>query len=326
VHVAQLRQQQQPSFRGDLLPQRRHHLLTSDLWRWRASKRSALLAAVVIHTLSACTGDTTTNPTTSVSTKVDRARSGLPIESVLLMSDSDQVVLNDRLVERIESCMQARGFSIDLPRQLPVASVYSLESRYGAIPNDNPSQWGYRNPNHATAASQTPLTDAEAGALYGATMVDPAASVPDQDGVPCFPKAMSEVYGNPEGLAGLPGYSELVQLQIDSNDRLYLDPRGQAIVKDWSKCMSAVGFDFANWWEAPASFSVTDPTDLEDISQEERNSAQSDAQCRQKLSFEEDLLAIESELQAPMLEEHAEALQQFQDEKARLVDAANNSG
>lgn len=283
--------------------------------RWVARAKSSwhtrlLVSALMI--ISSCTGDTQSSQSSAPQEAArGRLRSGLPIESILLLGDDVETAARLTVEREAEACMAAAGFPIDLPPVTIPESVFSLKARYGAIPNADPSTWGYRDVDAVKAAQreaavQPRLTNEASAALFGASMVEEGSD--NVEG--CLPNAYQAAYGNASGSAGFAGYQTLIDVQLESNERLYANEPGISIVEEWSRCMEARGYDFEAWWDAPSSVSF-DPMSLDGITKDEVLLASADAACRTETKLEVRLLDAEAEIQDQLLAEVEGAVQEY---------------
>jgi hypothetical protein len=275
---------------------------------------------VFLVTLSACsTGVKGEGNLDGASSESGRGESGLPIERVLLLNQRDQQALEDALSQRVEICMRKRGFDYAAPHSVPSPSDFSLKVRYGAVPTEDPATWGYRDPQLIDQVERREASD-DAPSLEATTALlgDPTRPQNDGDSGNCYAVARTEVYGDSRGVAGWPGYQNLVSLQVDSNNELYASRSAERLTSGWSECMRSAGFDFARWWEAPLSFNV-DPASPASITDAERRSASVDRSCRASLHFEDSLLRLESAIQDRMLDAIPEVVAEFRTASSAAV-------
>ncbi len=245
-----------------------------------------------------------------------RLRSGLPIESVLLRSDEDLDAKESKLRLAVDACMRSRGFDYESPVPPVVGeSIFSLRSRYGSLDGVDVSKWGYRDERSVIlnefAKSVPPLSQAEVSALVGeAPQVESLAALPNLATADCSSVARAEVYGASNGISGLVGYQGLIDLQIQSSDRLYSSPEGRAAVDEWSECMRAAGFAFSHWFDPILALGV-DQSSRANISADEVLTATADQRCRAESDLESRLLETESAIQRRMLDEQQPLVELF---------------
>lgn len=293
----------------------------SSMPRMSARRTPALVALLA---LCACSGSRPASHGATGTSVADRNESGLPIEAILVLSGSDQAALESSLRSEVEECMSSRGFSLKLPVYPPSSSVFSLASRYGTIPSEDPATWGYRDPELIDLSRRQSVDEDELSIEETVALIGDPSHPNDGNQDDCYSLARTLVYGSALGVESWPGYQQLIDLQLKSLDELYASKGARAIVDKWSSCMAENGYHFRDWWEAPNSFSF-EVASSEDISEEERLTASSDKSCRESLDFELSLLKLESIIQARELDKVPAVINQYTEASRAAVVRANKS-
>ena len=298
-------------------------------WRrfsWRRGVLPGALAVAVV--LSGCGGGEG-----SSGGGADGGRDGvegplaLPVEPVLYPGADAMAALQDGYFRLVETCMEEKGFTFSSKRVDPppeIMNPYDVRRRYGDLSPEEASQWGYHYRFAEYEAELREQQEAEAAepsqpgfgeALSGSPVETATGVAPSSDG--CAPQANQQIYGNSQGFEGLPGFSEILQVQVDSYDRAAADPEVVAAEQRWSDCMLSRGYRYTTSTGpldqfAPATDDTSPPGD------EERSTAEADAACRDEADLLHTYLRVESRIQVAALE----GLQEQVDTLEHAVDGA----
>jgi len=292
--------------------------------RKRRSLRRILLVALSWALLASACGRAERDRSDSKSIQEDPASdelTSLPVEPLLFPGADKLIALQDAYNRLVGECMTALGYTYEPDVVLPPPELMNPiepHRRYGDISVEQATDFGYRNPfaeyERAVADRNRSQERVPAGyfeALTGEPSLDPDTGQmrPSEEG--CAPTATRTVFGNSQGLEGLPGYEEILRVQEDSFSRAAVDDGVKAAERGWSDCMLAEGFRFSSS-AAPLEQWASAVDDDTPPTADERSVAIADASCRDSAGLFEAWLQAESGIQVKMLEGMPEQVQLLQ--------------
>jgi hypothetical protein len=194
--------------------------------------------------------------------------------------------------------MTGRGFSyVTVPAD--ETDPFSLRNLYGSLSISQAETFGYGNPDAVAlarieaAASVSESKAAEQGTGYYSALFEGANS--------CTDSALLALYDQELRPAESAAAIEMLSLAGESQQRVAADPRLGEAVEKWKECMSSGGYDVQVLSDSRMRF-VSEPTDISPPSDEERQLAVTDAQCRSTIGIDRLIVAIYAEALSDLLE------------------------
>lgn len=282
---------------------------------------SALSWSLFLSACGSADSDRSEDAAKQVDDSTETESSALPVEPLLFPGADALIAFQDAYTLLVQECMSALGYTFEPEVVLPPAELMNPiepHRRYGDLSVEQAGEFGYKNP---FAEYERTVADRTAGdedvppgyfeALTGAPSLDPSTGrmSPSDDG--CAPTATRTIFGNNQGLEGLPGYAEILRVQQDSFARAAVDDAVQVAERTWSDCMLAEGFRFSSS-AAPLEQWASAVDDNTAPSEEELAVAAADAACRDSAGLFEAWLQAESRIQLEMLEGMTEQVQVLQ--------------
>ncbi len=284
------------------------------------SRSFSILVGVVA--LSACGGNSSeSSPSSSLGVQLtaDDPFDGrtLPLDSFLVLSSDSKKTLDAAVDELTSKCMEDRGYEYIPYPFSPPRQILDLRLRYGYIDAEEARKSGYqgvmsaaKDSEHERLVSDVDEYRREFGPAYEDALYGGGVSASSA----CYPSSQEEIYGAVGGLFNLAEYQAMVELQTESADLLYASRDARAVIDRWSSCMAAAGYSFAEWWQARETFSQ-----VQEISDAERQQAGSDAQCRTRVRLEASLLDVEASIMTKLIEENSSIIDGYQKELSLRV-------
>jgi hypothetical protein len=208
--------------------------------------------------------------------------------------------------------MKAKGFAFDAsPTERP-----TIQSELGRLVG--PTVEGARQNGYTSAAESPSLTPDTGSQVSGDPAIENALSA--EDGSGCFADADHSMFESRVGSTALDLYRALlggsgsvIEIGLDRS------PAFQALLKTWSECMQAAGYQFKNPGEAlmslgPPRASGQPPTDQELLV------AVADATCRATSRWTEVVTTEYSTVVSGWINEHNDAVLQLRE--AASIDVA----
>lgn len=300
----------------------------SHIRRLRRTRRPGHLWWLLALAGCAGAGTTDTSDTITISSPESAIRAeALPLESVFVIGAENKSTIRKVINTLTEECMHDHGFShLPYPDE-PYSSPLDLTRRYGAITVEQAETMGYHNPTDPKwrlfyeeidrVDAARPSTEEYLTALYGTGAQGPNGSI-DRG---CDGAATITIFGFSGGIAEIPGYKDVVQLQADSGAELYASSEGRKAVSAWADCMAQGGYAFDNWWDPrelyPHSIEETTEASVDEIA-----TAVQDAECRLDTGLESALFRTESRILTRIMDENSSLLSAFKERVTASVDKA----
>lgn len=206
----------------------------------------------------------------------------------------------------LTSCMASRGFTYTPSNRQNQRSLRSLISP-SQLSLDQARSFGYQNQTSVLTEVSTGLDAPGAMEAFSGTSNSKIISV---EGVPggvkedsCIASAYSELFGSTETGVFFEGGS--LNLPLPYLNAAASDPRTQELNTQWSACMKN---DYQLEYESPSI--IAKYPDQQTI-----NIATADAQCREKINYESQLLDIYNAYLTTFLNDNQNLIQQISDAK-----------
>lgn len=274
-------------------------------------------------------GTTSARTDSSVGPSEPAAVTDLPIVAALQPYQVAMPVVFEASEIIIRDCMEQRGFDYAIhPFPGSQGDDFSPRTRYGAIDRSIAAKYGYHDPNwqEQLKLEQERVADNDKvrpsgyiAALIGKEINDGNGAI-SSDGSGCSSVPNEALFGNPEGLPGLPGYRQLIQMQQDSGTFMLSSVEVAQAKRAWSTCMAGSAFSVTDWWDVSNLVAV----DIEKPpTNEEIRIATIDADCRESSGFTRTMITVDSEEQRRLFEQNPTAVKIFRDSVAATVERAS---
>ena len=267
--------------------------------RFRCTMAAALICAAALA-LSSCSKASHSEAVVATirATGADESIPQLPVSVALGFDPSQRRLLRRAEDILISECMTGRGFSyVTVPAD--ETDPLSLRNLYGSLSISQAEAFGYRNPDAVAlarieaAALVSESKAAEQGTGYYSALFEGANS--------CTESALLALYDQKLRPAESAAAIEMLSLAGESQQRIAADPRLGDAVDRWKECMSSGGYDVQVLSDSRMRF-VSEPTDISPPSDEERQLAVTDAQCRSMVGIDRLIVAIYAEALSDLLE------------------------
>lgn len=206
----------------------------------------------------------------------------------------------------LTSCMASRGFTYTPSSRQNQRSLRSLISP-SQLTLEQARSFGYQNQTSAPAEASTGLDAPGAMEAFSGTSDSKIISV---EGIPggvkedsCIASAYSELFGSIETGVFFEGGS--LNLPLPYLNAATDDPKTQELNAQWSTCMKN---DYQREYESPSI--IAKYPDQQTI-----DTATADAQCREKINYESQLLDIYNAYLTTFLNDNQDIIQQISDAK-----------
>lgn len=242
-----------------------------------------------------------------------------PLDAVLtdaaaaeMLFTAEQALLHD--------CMAEAGFQYKVAEYVPDPGF----PRYGLDDLKIAMEQGYAwfdtlglmppDPNAGFATSRG-WEEAFFGTPEARYRIPAGGAVATRPGDGCLWEADLVLYGD-DPAAHFALVSEVNQLRTAADDRFWADPGAIAAVAEWSRCMSARGFEVDALGDATHYATDADPAATE--------VAVADVRCKQQVHLVGRLTSIESAIQATLVAQNEELLQDSLKDRAAAVARAQS--
>lgn len=245
----------------------------------------------------------------------------LPLEPLIALDEDSQKVLHEAVDALNARCMSETGYEFIAYPARPFRSILAPNERYGYVSPERARVDGYLSsfpqadpPTFLAAVEAVDEKRLQFGPDYDKALYGDGALAEG-----CDQQSRKRIYGVAGGVFEMAGSAELIQLQSDSNDELYVSDAGSAAVGEWSSCMSEAGYSFAQWWAAREAFANTDEVSRPHLAQ-----AMTDAACRRQVRLEERLFDAEAKIMERLTNESSDLVESVQEQIDNAVAAASD--
>ena len=297
-----------------------------------ATRRAAVRCLITVcaaAALAGCASSAAPAPAvTAPPASTDPAALALPVETYLYTPE--QLAELDRATFAVaNACMSRYGLTLPARPQLPAQYSGNLVAlRYGPSELQSASAYGYHRTtsgsNDEQSARIPPMTGDQAmvyqGRKIGAAATSPGTP-PVYHGVAvppggCLGEAQRRIAGSePSGQS-----PHAQQIKDDGYTRSAADPRVVAVVKAWSQCMRARGFDYATPTDAFSDRRWSTPS----ATQTEIATAVADVTCKRQANLIGTWYAVESAYEQREIAQQSAALNaELAAKRSELAQAAS---
>lgn len=282
-------------------------------------KKYFFTLAMLILTLNGCASNQQQNITNSQSSNEQPITAAQTIDTQALQKVDQLFTLspteNDAKQRAIQKCMAQKGFTY-IAQPMSSSSIRNQVSPQPLTLEDARS-YGYQKPSTASKAEANAQSQAEAPGFdtaYGGTEDSKLISV---EGIPggvredgCLAAAYQELFGSAE--TGVFFEGGTLNLALPYLNAARFDPAQEELDKKWSECIKT---DYSLDYQTPDLASISIGADAQKI-------ATADAQCREKVNYEQVLQNSLNAYLTTFLNDNQNIIQQLSDAKKTATENA----